>query len=245
MTVDERRLLEWEGCPNARDLGGYRTEDGRETQWGRIYRSDNPYDLTEAGRRALLDSGVGTIIDLRSDGELDEYPSPFADHPHVLYQHIAFVDESAGWPPVGTPMPDVYLHMLNRDRAGIASILTAIARAPRVPVLVHCHGGKDRTGLISALLLRLVQVPIDTVATDYSLTESLMTDKDRDWIESAPTPGEREARRRLIDTNAPTYEVMERVLRMLEAQHGGIEAYMHWIGVEGEDIDRLKSRLLG
>jgi protein tyrosine/serine phosphatase len=245
VTIDERRLLNWDGCANARDLGGYPTEDGGETQWRRILRSDNPHDLTEAGRQALLDSGVGAIIDVRGDGEVDEYPSPFAEHPRVLYQHIPFVDETKPWLPEGTSMADVYLHMLHRDHVGIAAILTAIARAPDAPVLIHCHGGKDRTGLISALLLRLVGVPIDVADADYALTEELMTEKDRAWIESAPTPEVAEERRRNLITYAPRREVMDHVLRTLDERHGSAEAYMRWAGVEQADIDRLRARLLG
>jgi protein tyrosine/serine phosphatase len=245
VALDERRLLHWEGCPNARELGGYATEDGRETQWGRIFRSDNPFDLTEAGRQALLDSGVATIIDLRRGGEVDEYPSPFVGHPHVLYRHISFIDDALGDAPDDLSMAEAYLHLLEHHRAGVAAILTAIARAQSGPVLIHCHGGKDRTGMISALLLRLVGVPINTVDEDYALTESLMTDKDRDWIESASTPEERHERRRMMETYAPRGEVMDQVLRVLEERHGGAEGYMRWAGVEGEDIERLRERLLG
>jgi protein-tyrosine phosphatase len=244
MTIDQRRLFKWEGCSNARDLGGYQTENGQVTQWGRVLRSDNPYDLTDAGRQALLDSGVKTIIDIRGGGEVDAYPSPFADDPRVLYHHIPFVDETQAWLQGDPSMAEVYLHMLQRDRAGIAAILSAVARAADGPVLIHCHAGKDRTGLIVALLLRLAGVAIDTVDEDYALTEVLMTDKDRAWIESAPTPEEREDRRRRMDTYAPRWEVMDAVLRGLEERHGSVEAYMCWIGVEPEDIERLKSRLL-
>lgn len=244
MTIDQRRLFAWEGCSNARDLGGYETEDGRVTQWGRILRSDNPYDLTDVGRRALLDSGVKTIIDIRGDGEVDAYPSPFAHHPQVLYRHIPFIDETQPWLEGDPSMAEVYLHMLHRDRTGIAAILSAVARAADGPVLIHCHAGKDRTGLIVALLLRLAGVPIDTVDEDYALTEALMTGKDRAWIESAPTPEEREDRRRRMDTYAPRREVMDAVLRGLQERHGSVEAYLRWIGVEAEDIDRLRSRLL-
>lgn len=245
MAIDQRRLLRWEGCSNARDLGGYRTEVGHETSWGRVLRSDNPYDLTERGRQALLDSGVRTIIDIRRDGEVEEYPSPFANHPRVLYHHIPFIDERQKWLGEGASMADVYAHMLQRDRVGIAAILTAIARAPEGPVLIHCHAGKDRTGMIAALLLRLAGVPIDTVDEDYALTEALMTEKDRAWIESAATLEEREERRRNMETYAPRREVMDEVLRRLEGQHGSVEAYMLWAGVQPEDIEQLRQRLLG
>lgn len=244
MTIHERRLLKWEGCPNARDLGGYPTADGRETEWGRILRSDNPYDLSEAGRKALIQSGVRTIIDVRGDCEIREYPSPFADHPGIDYRHIAFVDETQPATPDNLAMSDAYLHMLERDRAGIAAILTAIARAPEGPVLIHCHGGKDRTGLTSALLLRLAGVPTEVVDEDYALTGELMQYKDRAWVVSAPTAEEREQRRHVSVSYAPKGEVMDAVIRGLEERHGSIEGYIRWLGLAQEDIERLRARLL-
>lgn len=244
MAIHERRLLGWEGCPNARDLGGYPTADGRETQWGRVLRSDNPYDLTEEGRRALQETGVRTIIDVRGDGEVREYPSPFADHPDITYQHIAFVDETQPPTPEGLSMAEGYLHMLQRDREGVRAILTAIARAPDGPVLIHCHGGKDRTGLTAALILRLAGVPRDVVAEDYGLTEELMREKDQQWIESAPTPEGREERRRLMATYAPKAEVMDTVIRALEEQYGSIESYLRSLGLEPGEIDALRARML-
>ena len=100
MTTEQRewtRLLEWEGCLNARDLGGYETEDGRETRWGTVVRSDCPAALTEAGRAALAGYGVRAIVDLRLPAELAEDPNPFADPGDhgIAYTNVSFIDPAA------------------------------------------------------------------------------------------------------------------------------------------------------
>ena len=164
MTTEQRewtRLLAWEGCLNARDLGGYETADGRETRWGTVVRSDSPAALTEAGRAALADYGVRAIVDLRLPGELADDPNPFAepgDH-GIAYTNVSFIDPAAAPPDAVSTLAEDYLGMLDRYRQGVAEAMAAIAGAPEGAVLIHCAAGKDRTGLISALLLGLVDVP--------------------------------------------------------------------------------------
>jgi protein-tyrosine phosphatase len=104
VTTEQRewtRLLEWEGCLNARDLGGYATEGGRETRWGAVVRSDSPAALTEVGRAALAAYGVRAIVDLRLPAELADHPNPFAepgDH-GIAYTNVSFIDPpSPPWP---------------------------------------------------------------------------------------------------------------------------------------------------
>src|SRR5688500_17816224 len=72
------RQLSWEACYNVRDLGGYATADGGVTRWRAFVRAGSLYRLTPAGRAALLDYGVRTIVDLRRASELEHYPNPFA-----------------------------------------------------------------------------------------------------------------------------------------------------------------------
>ena len=238
------RRLAWEGCLNARDLGGYPTEDGRETRWGAIVRSDSLATLSEAGRAALVDYGVRSIIDLRLPSEVEEHPNPFAvaGAHGMAYRNISFVDPAAG--PLGdfTSMADNYARMLGRFRPAVGAVMTAIARAPEGGVLVHCMGGKDRTGLISALLLELVGVPRDTIGADYALTGECLRPLDEEWLETGP--GDRAEREAMIAKYEPTAEVMLDVLDRLEAQHGGVEAYLSAAGVAAEDLARLKDRLV-
>jgi len=249
VTTEQRewaRLLEWEGCLNARDLGGYATEDGRQTRWGTVVRSDSPAALTEAGRAALASYGVRAIVDLRLPAELADDPNPFAepgDH-GIAYTNVSIVDPGAGFPPNTITLAENYLWSLERFRDLVAKAVEAVAQAPEGAVLIHCAAGKDRTGLISALLLGLVDVPTETIAADYAMTAELLASREREWLESGP-PEEREARAAMSARYAPTAEVMLEVLERLTERFGGVEPYLLEAGVRREDLERLRERLVG
>jgi protein-tyrosine phosphatase len=248
VTTEQRewtRQLAWEGCLNARDLGGYATGDGRETRWGAVVRSDSLAALTEAGRAALAGYGVRAIVDLRLADEIAQDPNPFAqpgDH-GIAYTNISIIDPAAGFPPDTYTLADNYLWMLDRFRGFVAEVMAAIADAPQGGVLIHCAAGKDRTGLISALLLDLVDVPAETIATDYALTAELLRPRDEEWLENGP--GERAEREAMLARFAPSGEVMLEVLDKLAEGHGGAEGYLLEAGVTAADLDRLRDRLLG
>jgi protein-tyrosine phosphatase len=248
VTTEQRewtRLLAWEGCLNARDLGGYATEDGRETRWGAVVRSDSPAALTEAGRAALADYGVRTIVDLRLPTELADYPNPFAepgDH-GIAYTNVSFIDPAAAPPDAVSTLAEDYLQMLDRYRQGVAEAMTAIARAPDGVVVIHCAAGKDRTGLISALLLGLAGVPADTIAADYAITAELLRPRDQAWL-AGLDPEERAEREAMLARYAPTAEVMLAVLEGLGERFGGVEPYLLATGLGTDDLERLRDRLL-
>jgi protein-tyrosine phosphatase len=250
VTTEQRewtRLLEWDGCLNARDLGGYETEDGRETRWGTVVRSDCPAALTEAGRAALAGYGIRAIVDLRLPAELAEDPNPFAepgDH-GIAYTNVSFIDPAAAPPDAVSTLAEDYLQMLERYRQGVAEALAAIARAPADgAVLVHCAAGKDRTGLISALLLGLAGVPADTIAADYAMTAELLRPRERQWLDGLD-PEERAEREAMLARYAPTAEVMLQVLDGLGERYGGVEPYLRSTGLSQDDLDRLRERLAG
>jgi protein tyrosine/serine phosphatase len=248
VTTEQRewtRLLEWEGCLNARDLGGYATEDGRETRWGTVVRSDSPAALTEAGRAALAGYGVRAIVDLRLPAELADDPNPFAepgDH-GIAYTNVSFIDPAAAPPDAVSTLAQDYLQMLDRYRQGVAEAMTAIARAPDGAVVIHCAAGKDRTGLISALLLGLVDVPAETIAADYAMTAELLRPREQEWLASL-SPEERTERAAMVARYAPTAEVMLEVLEQLTDRFGGVEPYLLEAGLDQDDLDRLRDRLV-
>ena len=141
--------------------------DGRETRWHAIVRADNLASLTEAGRAALVAYGVRSIIDLRRPHEVEQSPNPFAHGgPHgIAYANISFGDPAVA-PPTGGSLADRYQRSLVLFTHRVATIMRAIAHAPEGGVVLHCNGGKDRTGMIAALLLELVGVARATIAAD-------------------------------------------------------------------------------
>jgi protein-tyrosine phosphatase len=248
VTIEQRELtrrLDWEGVVNARDLGGYPAAGGRETRWGAVVRSDSLSELSAAGQGALAGYGVRTIIDLRLADEIARHPNPFAtpgDH-GVGYTNVSVIDPAAGFPPDTSTLAESYLWMLDRFRGFVAQVMAAVAGAPEGGVLIHCAAGKDRTGLISALLLAVAGVPAETIAADYALTAELLRPRDEAWL-AAAAPEERAERKAMLARYAPTAEVMLEVLAGLEERHGGVEGYLLAAGAARADLARLRERLL-
>ena len=247
MTTEQRewtRRLAWEGLLNARDLGGYPAAGGRQTRWGAVVRSDSLDALTEAGRAALAGYGVRAVVDLRLPDELARRPNPFASPGEhgIVYTNVSILDPAAGFPPDTLTLADNYLWSLDRFAGLVAAAVSAVAAAPEGGVLVHCAAGKDRTGLISALLLGLVGVPAETIAADYAMTAELLAPRDQEWLERGP--GERAEREAVAARFAPTAEVMLAVLDGLDRRYGGVARYLAAAGVSPADLRRLRDRLL-
>jgi protein tyrosine/serine phosphatase len=237
------RRLAWEGCINARDLGGLPAGEGRQTRWGAVVRSEDPVALSEAGVAALVDHGVRTIVDLRRPDELAQRPSPFAEPAAhgVGYANVPFEHDTVG-APTANDLIGLYRHLLDRHAMGIAAVMSAITRAPEGGVLVHCHAGMDRTGLVSAFLLDLAGVARDLIADDYAFTAECTREAAADWLENGP--GERAERERIARVFTPRAEVMQASLAYLDERHGGPEAYLRQAGVTSDQVERLRDRLL-
>jgi len=245
------RNLAWEGCYNVRDLGGHATEDGRETRFGSIIRSDSVRNLSEAGWKALADHGVTTIVDLRILSELAEDPARELAVEHV---HVPVVPEldSEHWleiDAIGEAAPDypaatrsVYLEFLERFRENFARAVVTVARAPVGPLVIHCQGGKDRTGLVVALLLRLAGVSIEDIAADYAQSEANLREESLKWIAEAEDEVER-ARRKRIAVSPP--ESMVGVLEEVERRYGSVGEYLKRGGATDEDLELARARLIG
>jgi protein tyrosine/serine phosphatase len=195
----DRRLV-WDGCLNVRDLGGHATEDGGHTAFGAVIRADSVRRLSEAGWLQLVDYGISRIVDLRHADELAADPD--GDVP-VEVVHVPVLPDPA-WPywaevdAVADAAGDaagaraaVYLEFLERFGDGFGDAITAVADAPPGGVVIHCFAGKDRTGLVAALLLRLAGVSVRDVAADYALSEENLRELSEPWIERAEDEAER------------------------------------------------------
>ena len=243
--AESRRYLEWEACHNVRDVGGYKTRDGRRTRYGALVRSDNLCRLTEVGRAALAAYGVRTVIDLRTPAELALAPHPYATGDALRYVNISLEDpahEEAEVIRRGIDeLVDFYLVDVDRYPDRFADVARELARAPEGGVLLHCHAGKDRTGLAVAVLLTLVGVPAATAARDYALTDRRLQRHYADELEAlSHDPVRREYLRSFQHTRTAT---MRRVLARVQ-EHGGPSAYLRSGGLEPEDEERIRQRLV-
>jgi protein-tyrosine phosphatase len=182
VTLPAERRLDWEGCLNVRDVGGLPTVDGRATRLGAVVRGDSPDRLTPAGRAALYDYGIRTIIDLRNHDERDPAASPEGTRTVHLPldgsdEDPTFWERWGSGPQFGTPL--YYRPHLDRFPERSARVIATIAQAPPGGVMFHCVGGRDRTGQIAMLVLALVGVAPELIAADYELSGPADADVER------------------------------------------------------------------
>lgn len=237
--MDASRQLDWPDLRNARDLGGLPAADG-PTRFGRIVRSDDLNGLTEAGRRAMFDHGIATIVDLRGPVERRLSPPALGDHPG--YRHLSIVeDEALGSSSELGTVADSYIWMLGAMRARVGVVLHAIAAAPPGGVVVHCFAGKDRTGVVSALLLSVAGVTRDAIAEDYALSHQALRPLLDEWISAESDPEVQDQMRRRFQCDPQT---MTAVLEHLDQDYGGVDGYLAAIGVDASTQERLRARLL-
>jgi protein-tyrosine phosphatase len=249
------RRLVWPDCQNTRDLGGLPFSSGGVTRTGVLVRSDNLASLTSAGRRAMIDYGITTVIDLRAESELKGSPGPpFSNFQSTdpigsqqaepegdvpVYLNLPLVDDEIAFVLNEAPtMPDRYKVMIDRRQAALGTIFNAIARADG-PVLFHCFAGKDRTGLVAAMVLSLAGVEADAIGADYAETDAQLTTRYAEWLARA-APERLEAMR--DELRCPP-EWMLRTLDYVEQTWGGVESYLEAAGVAPDNIDRLSAKL--
>lgn len=253
MIEEGRRTLTWNGCVNVRDLGGIPTEDGHATRAGAVIRSDNIRGLSDDGWRALADHGVVRIVDLRWPEErADDPPSdvePDVEVVHVsvlgpsLTASLAYLEELDAHVDAVEDIADhyawSYVDFLERNRERFGAALAAIADADG-PVVIHCMGGKDRTGLVAALLLRLAGVSREAIGADYALSGPNLEVYLESWLADAPNEGERLRRAKMSKTPAVA---MTRVLEEIEDRYSSVAGYLEAAGLDPAVLDRLRSLL--
>jgi protein-tyrosine phosphatase len=240
------RDLSWDACWNVRDLGGFETRTGGQTRSGRIVRAGNLSQLTDAGRDALIEFGIRTVIDLRDPREFAVDMDPFHDDGRwagqVDYVSAPLISE-AEWEAIRDPeiLRRGYVVTLDLSRANIARVLSAIANAAAGGIVVHCHAGKERTGVVAALLLALCAVPDDMIAADYVASDRHLTSLYAAWASREADPEKRAGLMRGFVSEPKHILVPLEGLR----RTGGVETYARRAGVSHSELHAIRERLCG
>jgi protein-tyrosine phosphatase len=175
------RQVRLDGCFNFRDLGGYPTRGGRRIRSERLYRSDGPHALTASDEVTLRALSLRTVIDLRTADEVSTKPSFVPALPDVVGYHLPLLDvvPNTDHLPTWTDprvVADRYREMLDRGSEMIAEALGILSEPASYPALIHCTAGKDRTGLLSAIILGLLDATDETILADYVASAAAMVD---------------------------------------------------------------------
>jgi protein-tyrosine phosphatase len=238
--------VDLQGAFNVRDLGGLRTRDGRRTRHGLIYRGDSLDSITPADAKILFDKlGIGTIVDLRTQAETElsnrEFPVPSC-------RFSVLAEGRLGREPFPSDDPaelaKVYLNNLEGGRSAVKNTFEVVAANLQagVPTLFHCAAGRDRTGIIAALLLGLVDVTYGEIARDYVQSNRNARRVTRRLAEN-PLYANHEAHR---DEVILLHELtILGFMRALQEQQGGPRQFCLDSGLSEETISIIENKFVG
>ncbi len=237
------RVIELEGAHNVRDLGGLPTEDRRSTVYGRLVRAEFT-DLIAATDVDLLVHRIGlrTVVDIRRPSETRHESVAWDEH-RVTWHNFPFgLGKGAAVAGAGADFAAVYLSYLETDPATVVQAVEVLLDPANHPAMFHCAAGKDRTGVLSALLLDVAGVLPEAIAEDYAMSAV--------GIEAvlARLAGQRPYERMLADyaveEHLPHPEFMVDFLRRLHETHGGAASWLGRHGVEAEQLERFRAAIL-
>jgi protein-tyrosine phosphatase len=244
MAETVERIIDLEGAVNFRDLGGYEAEGGMRTRWRRLFRADGLGELTEEDMDVLRALGIRTVIDLRTAQELEKSRFDTDAHP-VAFYHFPFIevvpdpDEFERRPVV---LGSLYQQFLSDAGQHILGALEVLASPDALPAIFHCTAGKDRTGVLSAVLLSLLGVDEPTVVADYALSDAAMRRLREKLLVKYPEMYE--ALQNVDDAFSADPARMEELLDHVRARHGSVAAYVEQLGARPELVDGLRGALL-
>jgi protein-tyrosine phosphatase len=250
MTESFSRHLRFDSVTNFRDIGGYPARGGHTVAWRRVFRSGEFRNLTQNDfKRLTCELGVVSVIDLRSGPELENNGKGLLEGSEIKYCNIAFMTDddpgsNASRYEHCTNMGEFYLEMARQKDYGkrIIEALEVIADSGNHPLVFHCAVGKDRTGMLAAILLNLLGVEEDDIIQDYTLSEPYM-DELLARLKNNPQKSD-------PPLDIPDYfwkaspESMKLFLSTISKEYGSVNGYLESMGMEPSLTERLESALL-
>ena len=249
-----RRILHLDGAINIRDLGGATTSTGRQVRFGLVYRSDDLADLSALDLAELEKRSVRTVVDFRSPEEAEARPSRLPPGAAIVPAPFARGERTAGEvmeslvageltrEDAHRILLDSYRHIAEKGSQAFAALIRSII--DRYPVLFHCAGGKDRTGVAAAVLLSILGVGREQIVEDYMLTNDRLTDQSSTFqLRLAEYP--EESRDVLLALGLAKPDYIELALDVIDRDFGGIDAYArHQLSLSHSEVDALRRLLL-
>lgn len=231
MEAQRRYILK--NIVNCRDIGGYPSKYGC-TKFGRFIRGGTVDRPTESDIGTLRELNISTVIDLRGDFEFDNQPNGMerltdnVNHVSLYELNVAEAKD------MKMTITEVYEYIVDNYKENICKALKAVANAPEGAVFYHCFLGKDRTGILSMLLLTIAGVSEDDIVADYQLTYTYLENYIHTHADS------------LWDTNAEMHYSLPQTMRALisyvKEKYGSIAEYIKLTGISDEEIEKIRRR---
>ena len=250
--ADSTTRLRLDGAPNFRDIGGYRTADGKTVRRGRVYRSGQLSRLTESDYRQLAQLHIAAVCDFRRSDEKQSSPTRWPATPgapeFVTLANPApekrsatdLLASGADAAEASRYLLDVYEKTVTTYAPSFKTTFRRILDSDDA-VLYHCSAGKDRTGIFTALLLTFLGVPRATVVEDYLRSNAVVTDEQVEAM-AKRTKGQPAAARIILSVDA---SYLQLAFATIDRQYGSLDAYRRsQLGLSDPDVARLKARLL-
>ena len=226
--------LPLESLKNVRELGGYPIKDKKSTKYHSFLRSDNLTDISARDAEFLTNYGVKTIIDLRKKNEIDISPDKLSEfNQNVNYYNsvLDIEDSNEGWSARVEKYEDGtykdaskgYISILEERKDAVKNVFDLISSCDDGIILFHCKSGKDRTGLLSMLLLGLADVSKEDIVANYSVSSIYLNNP---------------------NSKCPSYpENMEKTLEHIYNNYGSVDNYLVSCGISSENLSNVKARL--
>jgi protein-tyrosine phosphatase len=241
-------IINLEGGFNLRDLGDIPTTDGKTTKRGVFVRSGNLDKISVEGQQKLIDYGVKTVIDLRSEWECRNYPNVFSSSSLVQYKNLPVLSDELSENSQfkaktgrAANLAGIYRVYFDNCQQAIGTIISTVAESPSTTVF-HCYAGKDRTGIVAALLLSIASVDDATIAADYAETTNHIQHLLLEWRENA-IKNNRDLTKHDREVGAAAETILDS-LSYIRKQYGSIEDYLQICGVTAQQILQIKNNLV-
>ncbi len=231
--MNTQRRYSLESIVNCRDLGGYPSKYGC-TKFGRFIRCGTVSRPTDNDIKALKELNISAVVDLRGDFEFNDQSNDMerltGNVNHVSLYELNVAEAKN----VKMTLSEVYEFIVDNYRENIGKALKVIAEAPEGAVLYHCFLGKDRTGILTLMLLTIAGVDEDDIVADYQLTYTYLENYIHTHADS------------LWDTNAEMHYSLPQTMRTLIAyikhKYGSVQDYIYSTGIDDESIEKIRKR---
>lgn len=246
------RCIQAEGVHNMRDIGGIAAADGALVRSGILYRSDNVAGLSSSGVNAVRNLGIKSVIDLRRHDEVIQAPNPFDSVTDINYEHVELtapseppnewydaVDADGRFCYPTYRLVRIYTKRIVERARKFREVIDVLGDQDKLPALFHCTAGKDRTGLVAAIVLGFCGVSDEEVAHDYALSASLFGPAHMSGVSGIEISAQIQSVREYERLYCPP-EAMLLTLLFLQRRFGSVADYLMHLGISKDGLASLR-----